>query len=570
MSTMRIVPEKPRWWDAWCVEAKMRLGRGEYPFGPTSIRGVFSAFALGGGVGSLNLEEAKHFVVALLRNQSEKPVLVEYGAAVNCADLSSGQSFVDPAIMTTCPFRPESTPTERLDILSGVSLHEMGHQVFSSRDLCATARKQGDLFFQIFNVLDDEFVEMKIAEGSPGYRGYLQAARHYMFGDAHSRMVSKDESLLNTFLLFVRYPLILSWSPASVYSAELQKIRNILTPFPQTESKVYRAAKEIVPLFQHGKGPQPSNALASFLAVVADHSLTRQRMPKLPPELLRDLIDRKRITRFPGPSTESSAETNSAILWESPPGNKVQYEEDRSRALPHILRLRRWLKEWETQRETVARGRSSGMLDGHKLHSLSFRNEQVFRRRTQDAGKGFTLALLIDESASMKGDRIASARQAAILLKESFSLLRQVQLFIYGHTADQPVGTTNLYRYWKPRQRNPYFLGSIQARSNNRDGVAIDAVAKEVRRQSHTSDILMLVISDGNPSAEKYLGTAAIEHTRKVIKSLRPIRTVHIGIGPSVGSVRMYQHHTHCATLGDLPRQIRRLLEDWLSCSADL
>jgi hypothetical protein len=528
---------------------------------------VFSAFALGRDVASISLEEAKNFVVPLLRNQSEKAVLLEYGGEVNYADLKSGRSFVDPTIMTACPFRPESTPAERLDILCGVSLHEFGHQIFSSSGRCERARKQGDLFFQIFNILDDEFIEMKIAEHSPGYRGYVEAARQYMFGDAHRRIVSKDESLLNTFLLFVRYPRILSWSEASAYGAELKKIQSVLTPFPQTEVQVYRAAGKIFPLFKRGHGPQPSRALSSFLVAVADHSLTRQRIPKLPLELLGDLIGRKVIARLLGRSTESSAETNSVILWESPPGNRVQYEEDRCRVLPHIRKLRRWLEEWEIQRAAVARGRCSGMLDGHKLHSLSFRNKQVFRRRTQNAEKEFTLALLIDESASMKGDKIASARQAAILLKESFLSLRHVQLFIYGHTADQPAGTTNLYRYWTPRHRNPYSLGSVQARYDNRDGVAIEAVAKDVTRQSRTGDILMLVISDGTPTAEQYMGPAAIEHTRKVIHSLRSIRTVHIGIGPPEGSLRRYRHHTHCATLAGLPRQMRGILEEWLSSS---
>src|SRR5207247_364942 len=134
----------------------------------------------------------------------------------------------------------------------------------------------------------------------------------------------------------------------------------------------------------------------------------------------------------------------------------------------------------EAQRERALKGKRSGALDRQKLYSLPLGSEYVFQRREKDAKKDFTVVLLIDESASMSGDKISKARQVAVLFKEALPHLEGIELFIYGHTADIPTGTTTLFCYWTPRgKKKPYSLGAVHAHSNNRDGVAIQAVAQE-------------------------------------------------------------------------------------------
>jgi nitric oxide reductase activation protein len=65
-------------------------------------------------------------------------------------------------------------------------------------------------------------------------------------------------------------------------------------------------------------------------------------------------------------------------------------------------------------------------------------------------------------------------------------------------------------------------MGVMQARSENRDGMAILASADRVRSEtpSSSSNKLMIVISDGEPSASNYRGSTASAHVKKVVNHL--------------------------------------------------
>jgi nitric oxide reductase activation protein len=63
-------------------------------------------------------------------------------------------------------------------------------------------------------------------------------------------------------------------------------------------------------------------------------------------------------------------------------------------------------------------------------------------------------------------------------------------------------------------------MGDMRARCENRDGNAIVASANRVKEQSDQPHAkkLMIVFSDGSPSADRYRGDTAINHTRKCVK----------------------------------------------------
>ena len=113
----------------------------------------------------------------------------------------------------------------------------------------------GPLFAQVHNILEDEYIESRLPENSPGYADYLLAARTYMFDDAHRATVAHDARLLNVFLLCVRYPRRLSWQKVAPYSQALAQISHILMPFPSSSAAVYRATEQIVPILQRGQAP---------------------------------------------------------------------------------------------------------------------------------------------------------------------------------------------------------------------------------------------------------------------------------------------------------------------------
>jgi nitric oxide reductase activation protein len=233
--------------------------------------------------------------------------------------------------------------------------------------------------------------------------------------------------------------------------------------------------------------------------------------------------------------------------------------------LPHLLQLRRAIARTRTRTDAISHGKSTGQLDRRKLHSLAFGNRYVFQRKTEKT-PGLALALLVDESGSMRGPKVETARQVAILFHAALASQPEIDLFIYGHSADDPSRTTNLFSYCAPRQRaRRYSLGAIQSRRNNRDGVAIAAVAREVIRQTRHRRIVLIVISDGAPQADGYSGNAALEHTRDVVRSLGAVRVVHVAIDQSAGGHCLCDDAFSFTSLAELPGQMSGLLERLLT-----
>lgn len=119
----------------------------------------------------------------------------------------------------------------------------------------------------------------------------------------------------------------------------------------------------------------------------------------------------------------------------------------------------------------------------------------------------------------MGGKKEILARQAAILLNETFGKSLGVDLYIYGHTADiGSIGYINLSVYREGSHYNPKFsLSKSCAKSQNRDGDAILEVAKRVRKFTK-ENCIMFVISDGSPCASGYGGILAIKDTAAKVK----------------------------------------------------
>ena len=119
------------------------------------------------------------------------------------------------------------------------------------------------------------------------------------------------------------------------------------------------------------------------------------------------------------------------------------------------------------------------------------------------------------------------ARDCAIALRESLKDNQALNLWVFGHTADgynwHKNGETNMSVYWSPTYKSDLkAMGSMKARAENRDGMAILASADRVKNESpsSSSNKLMIVISDGEPSADRYRRHDAQQHTKKVVKHL--------------------------------------------------
>lgn len=165
-------------------------------------------------------------------------------------------------------------------------------------------------------------------------------------------------------------------------------------------------------------------------------------------------------------------------------------------------------------------GKQTGLVMGRRLdaHALCRNDGKVFyKNNLPNEAPRLSVGLLLDESGSMScGDRSTHARAAAIILYD-FCQSLNIPIMIYGHSASYGNGV-DLYSYaeFDSIDRDDKFrLMDISARSSNRDGAALRFVAEQLSKRPEEVRILML-LSDGQPAASGYSGTAAEEDLRGI------------------------------------------------------
>lgn len=165
-------------------------------------------------------------------------------------------------------------------------------------------------------------------------------------------------------------------------------------------------------------------------------------------------------------------------------------------------------------------GKQTGLVMGRRLdaHALCRNDGKVFyKNNLPNAAPRLSVGLLLDESGSMScGDRSTYARAAAIILYD-FCQSLNIPIMIYGHSTGWG-SDVDLYSYaeFDSIDRDDKFrLMDISARNSNRDGAALRFVAEQLSKRPEEVRILML-LSDGQPAASGYSGTAAEEDLRGI------------------------------------------------------
>jgi len=163
---------------------------------------------------------------------------------------------------------------------------------------------------------------------------------------------------------------------------------------------------------------------------------------------------------------------------------------------------------------------------------------------------------------------MTEARKSAIAIKEALSDNPMIDLWVYGHSADgNRSGETEMIEYWSPSMKDrPMAMGSMRARVENRDGNAIVASANRVKGEAmSTTNKLMIVLSDGAPSADAYRGAVAIDHTKKCVKHIEQQgwNVIQVGFSGSTtwSMERMFKNYIYVddiSKIGDMLSKIIR------------
>lgn len=213
--------------------------------------------------------------------------------------------------------------------------------------------------------------------------------------------------------------------------------------------------------------------------------------------------------------------------------------------------------------DTMVGDRDSGDLDDDVLHTVKTGNRRVYTQLVNGTPLDTAVSILIDQSGSMDGSRIISARQMAVALGETFNALG---------VPFEIIGFENQYCRRIPRReeenynlRKSYFnfrifkefnesyrrvkerLGSCRAHGDNADGEAVLEVAKRlvVRPESRK---LLFVLSDGQPACSGIYRGTLINHLHEVIEKVTAAGIEIIGIGCQYAGVEAYYNEEHGAS----------------------
>ena len=267
---------------------------------------------------------------------------------------------------------------------------------------------------------------------------------------------------------------------------------------------------------------------------------------------------------------EGEVETGSSkdVIFTRQKENRDGYMSALEEVKQYVPAVRKVVKGRCVEYSLTHLGMRSGVLDTGKLAEAVQGVPTVYKRQGEVRSDRACVCMLVDESGSMyRHGRMLAARKTAVLLNEALSSIPNIELFIYGHTADcERSGITELNIYREKGFAPKYALGSLEPRSNNRDGLAILETALRVRKQTK-EEVLMFIISDGEPAAENYFGMRAIGHTKECVEKAEAMgfRIVQICINANYDPALMFRHFIMMENLGTLARDLGREIAKALS-----
>ena len=513
----------------------------------------------------------------------------------------------------------------KLDVFLGTTIHEFSHILYT--DMAEIRKNRPNKFlFNLFNTIEDERIEYNTTQNYPGYANFIGQAKYYYFDLLYKKAEKQDDlmDVLQNILYIVRYPARVDTKVIYRHLVLFDKIKKVLCDFGNNSKEAYDKAEKIYKLLlDYFKFPPPppeeqqegdeeqdqsdssegqsgsgegqegsdknSKTQSSPKSGSDEGSAGKKKQEpikaytqeeiKQAAEKLAEQMRRLITSNTSLNSNEIKNEWDSKEIADEckqikddvfivkQEDHERRYKADFDTVKQHINGLVNTFSKFFVEQEYRLTGMRRGVLDTNKLAEAYQAVETVYSNKFKRTTPGLDVCVLIDESGSMSGTNIASARKCAILLNEVFLRLKQCDFYVYGHTADnRHTGevTINVYRdHWN---RNRYALGKVESYSNNKDSVAIEETYKMVRKQT-SKPLLMFVISDGAPNAYGLRGQPAVEEVKKVVNRIESngdTLVCQIAIESHFRPQDMFNHYVVMTDMNTFPSDLSRYVMNTL------
>ena len=475
---------------------------------------------------------------------------------------------------------PSLTPSQIIDIFTGLTIHEGCHLLYTDMGLKATSKNR--IIADLFNILEDERIEMLCGEERPGFANFLGCTKYYYFDKYSSRVQNMQDSgklekvarLLNCILAMIRYPKGLDMNDITEFADTLLKVKNVIIPFPSTckgaldtAEKIYEIIKDFFDTQEKEKSSLPRNkssksnqrknlndALDDILKSM-EQEVVQQPNSKLSYDRMSEEVSEngQRL----GKALEGKIELgiNKYVNIHQPRGNQQAYNESLTRVKRFIPAIANILRSNGTESRMELRGLRSGFLDTNKLAEAFQGVENIYQQYTVVRADKLAVCILVDESGSMDGDKINSARDTAVLLNEALASVKNVDLYIYGHTTENGnFIKLNAYREGKTI-KDKYAIGSIASDWSNIDSFAIREAAARIRARTNDK-CLFFVISDGEPCEP-------LKNVKNAVSDLAKdnFSVISIGIDFEYDPSLMYEHHVSMTDMSKLAPELGKMIK---------
>jgi cobalamin biosynthesis protein CobT len=445
------------------------------------------------------------------------------------------------------------------DVFIGAALQNMAHANYrSEEEIAHDARQSKALNLQktVYGILNSERLNNFMSEDTPGYLKFVQKFKKHKYKDRPEiNSEDKFQKALELFDRIIRYPENITDEELEEFKEPLEFIKKNIEKaggIPSDQKECVKLSKKIAKVLEKyieepppsdddnnddqdsedGKGGSESSPGKS--PDTAESAADKEKKEKEREELMKKLVESMKEDKNVDKSTFDAFMED--IKQEEESGGKIdrkvqfiietdfssQYDEsakkvDHTKANVIANLLKRKNRDYQFSLKSMR----SGRLDTDKLAEAKQGVQTIYERMGEVKTNKLSVTVLVDESGSMYGSTADKAREAAIFLKEALEGVPDVELFIYGHSADigrhGGSGTTQIFVYKEPgTATSPKSMGRIAGRNENRDGVAILATAKRVRQKTQNHGVFV-VISDGEPSAQNYGGITARNHVKKSV-----------------------------------------------------